>query len=280
MLEYKGIPFKRVDLLPVVGRGVLKAMRFPGVTIPSLRLDGRKITGSREISKALNEAVPEPPLFPVDPEEKAEVEEAERWGEEELSDAIRRILWTTVKRKGRRFASYLEGARIGVPHGLAVSTAAPVIAAENRIHGINDDVVRADLAALPGMLQQIDDWISEGVFGGSRPNAADFQIAAALRTGDDASGPAPGDRRAARRASWRSGSTRTTRATSRPVPAVRVARAAAGRSRRRAPRAASRPARRCLRRRARRARRSDSSRRAAPDRGRARAAAPARTAAR
>jgi glutathione S-transferase len=180
MLEHKGIPYKRVDLMPVMSRAALKAMGFPGVTIPSLRLDGRKITGSREISRALNQAVPEPPLFPVDPDDKAAVEAAERWGEEELSDAIRRILWNAVKRRRKALRSYLEGARIGLPHGLAVATAAPVIAAENRIHGISDDVVRADLAALPGMLQQIDDWISEGVLGGEQPNAADFQIAAAL----------------------------------------------------------------------------------------------------
>ena len=34
MLEQKGIAYKRVDLMPVVRKGVLKAMRFPGTTIP------------------------------------------------------------------------------------------------------------------------------------------------------------------------------------------------------------------------------------------------------
>jgi hypothetical protein len=34
--------------------------------------------------------------------------------------------------------------------------------------------VRRDLAALPGILQRIDDWIAEGVIGGEQPNAADF----------------------------------------------------------------------------------------------------------
>jgi glutathione S-transferase len=41
--------------------------------------------------------------------------------------------------------------------------------------------VRRDLAALPGILQRIDDWIAEGVIGGEQPNAADFQIAPTLR---------------------------------------------------------------------------------------------------
>jgi glutathione S-transferase len=180
MLEYKGIEYKRVDLMPVISRGLLRAMRFPGVTIPALKISGKRLTGSREISKQLNVLVPEPPLFPIDPAERAAVEEAERWGEEGLSDAIRRILWNTVKRQRKALRSYLEGARIGLPHGMAVATAGPFIAAENRIHGVNDDVVRADLAALPGMLQRVDDWIAEGVLGGEQPNAADFQIGAAL----------------------------------------------------------------------------------------------------
>jgi glutathione S-transferase len=181
MLDLKGIPFKRVDLMPVISRGVLKAMRFPGVTIPSLKLDDRKLTGSREISKALDEIKPEPPLFPADPEQRATVEEAEVWGEQILSDAVRRILWTAIKRDKQPLGTFAEGAKLGVPTGLAVATAAPIIAAELRIYGVTDDAVRADLAAFPGWLDRIDEWIAEGVLGGEPPNAADFQIAAALR---------------------------------------------------------------------------------------------------
>jgi glutathione S-transferase len=181
MLELKGVPFKRVDLMPVVSRGVLKAMRFPGVTIPSLRIDGRKLTGSRQIAKALDEVKPEPPLFPADPERRAAVEEAEVWGEKVLADAVRRILWNAIKRDKQPLRSYAEGARLGVPIGLAVATAAPIIAAEVRIHGVTDEAVKKDLASLPSWLNRIDEWIAEGLLGGEEPNAADFQIAAALR---------------------------------------------------------------------------------------------------
>jgi Glutathione S-transferase, N-terminal domain len=64
MLEHKSIPYKRIDLMPVVSRGILKLMRFPGVTVPSLKIDGRRITGSREIARELQRLRPEPPLFP------------------------------------------------------------------------------------------------------------------------------------------------------------------------------------------------------------------------
>ena len=67
MLELKGISYKRVDLMPVISRAALKLMRFPGVTIPALKIDGRRITGSLEISRVLDEIQPSPPLFPDDP---------------------------------------------------------------------------------------------------------------------------------------------------------------------------------------------------------------------
>jgi glutathione S-transferase len=180
MLEHKGIDYRRVDLMPVISRGVLKAMRFPGITVPSLRIDGRKITGSREISHALDQVRADPPLFPTDPAERVAVEDAERWGEEVLSDATRRILWSAIKRDRTPLRSYLGDARIGVPHGLAVATAAPIIAAEVRINDVTDDAVRADLAGLPSWLDRIDGWIADGLLGSDRPNAADFQIAAGL----------------------------------------------------------------------------------------------------
>ena len=180
MLEQKGIGYKRRDLMPVVSRGVLKVMRFPGVTVPSLRIDGRRITGSREISKALDEIKPEPPLFPKDPAQRVQVEDAERWGDEILQNAVRRILWNAIKRDRKPLRSFLDGAKIGVPHGMAVATAAPIIAAELRINDVTDSAVEADLAAFPGWLDRIDGWIEGGVLGGEPPNAADFQIAAVL----------------------------------------------------------------------------------------------------
>ena len=66
MLEAKGIPYKRVDLVPVVSKGVVRAAGFPGKTVPALKVEGRKVQGSREIARALDEITPDPPLFPSD----------------------------------------------------------------------------------------------------------------------------------------------------------------------------------------------------------------------
>jgi glutathione S-transferase len=181
MLELKGIPYRRIDLMPVISRGVLRAMRFPSNTVPSLAIGGRKLTGSREIARELDAIQPEPPLYPADPERRIAVEDAERWGEEVLQPAVRRILWNALKRDRAPLASYAEGAKLGVPIGIAVKTAAPIVAAASRMNRADDAAVRHDLASFPGWLKRIDDWIAEGVLGSDPPNAADLQIAASLR---------------------------------------------------------------------------------------------------
>ena len=181
MLELKGIQYRRVDLIPVVSRAVLRALRFPSYTVPSLALAETKVTGSRAIARELERRRPQPALFPSDPRSRAAVESAERWGEEVLQPAVRRILWNALKRNPAPLRSYAEGARLGVPTGIAVRTAAPIIVAEKRIHGAGDEAVRADLVALPGWLNRVDDWVAEGVLGSEPPNAADLQIAASIR---------------------------------------------------------------------------------------------------
>ena len=181
MLDHKGIPYRRTDLLPVVSWGVLRALRFPRVTVPAIVIDGRRIQGSREITRELERIRPEPPLFPADSDHRRAVEEVERFGDEDLQQRVRQILLWMLRKDAAPLRSYLEGARIGLPHGLGVKMAGPFLALDARSHEASDANVRHDLSILPGMLQRIDDWIAEGVLGGAQLNAADFQIAPSLR---------------------------------------------------------------------------------------------------
>jgi glutathione S-transferase len=181
MLDHKGIAYKRTDLLPVASWGVLRALGFPHVTVPAIKIDGRRTQGSTEITRELDRLIPQPPLFPADPEHRAAVEEAERFGDRDLQECVRQILLWAFKQNAAPLRSFMEGARIGLPHGLGVSMAGPFIAMDARAHNVGDDVVRDDLAALPDMLQRIDGWIAGGVLDGESLNAADFQLAASLR---------------------------------------------------------------------------------------------------
>jgi glutathione S-transferase len=181
MLEMKGVDYRRIDLVPVVSKGVLRAARFPNKTVPALRLHGQRIQGSREISHALDRLIPEPPLFPADPVERGKVEEAERWGDETLQAPARRILWNALRRDRGPLESFSQGAKLGVPLKVAMATAAPVVAMSARFNEATDENVKADLAALPGYLDRIDAWIADGVLGAEPPNAADLQISTSVR---------------------------------------------------------------------------------------------------
>src|ERR1700751_2891890 len=89
LFDHKGIDYKRTDLLPVVSWVVLKTLRFPEVTVPAAKIDGERVQGTRAIARELERRKPEPPLFPADAERRRVVEEAERFGDEDLQQRVR-----------------------------------------------------------------------------------------------------------------------------------------------------------------------------------------------
>ncbi len=181
MLAHKGIPYTRVDLLPGVSRYALRALRFPEGTVPAMVIDGRRLQRSRTIAQELDRLQPEPPLFPADLKQRDAVLELERFGDEELQSTVRTILIWAARRSPSSRLSYLEEARLGLPHGLAAKTGGPLVALAARLNDATDENARAALAALPAQLQKIDDEIAAGVIDGEQLNAADYQIGASVR---------------------------------------------------------------------------------------------------
>ena len=181
MLEHKGIDYRRVDLLPAIHKPLLRILRFADTTVPALRLGQRRLQSTLTISRALERLRPEPPLFPASEAIHAAVEDAERWGEAVLQPVPRRLSWWAFARDRASLRSFAAGASLHVPLGLAIRTAAPIIAAERRINAASDDAVRADLATLPAMLDRVEELLEAGPLGGETLNAADYQIATSLR---------------------------------------------------------------------------------------------------
>jgi glutathione S-transferase len=188
MLERKGIGFDRYDLVPGLHRFVLRRA-FPGGTVPAMVLDGQRLQGSRVISRALDALAPEPRLFPGSSQRRAAVEQAELWGDLVLQPVVRRLAWAALKRDRSTIRGFLEDARLGLPTGLSVALAGPVVALSARLNRAGDRSARRDLAALPRLLDRVDELIAEGVLAGDRGgpagdgalNAADFQIAPTVR---------------------------------------------------------------------------------------------------
>ena len=181
MLEHKGISYDLVDLPTMLCRPYLRALGFPGPTVPAVKLGERKVQTTRGLARALDEVQPDPPLFPADPEARAAVEEAERWGDEVLQPVPRRLSYSLLSRDRSGMASFIERPLLGVPPNVIAKTARPILAIGARVNQASDDAARKDIAALPGMLDHVDGLLADGVIGGEAPNAADLQIATSVR---------------------------------------------------------------------------------------------------
>jgi glutathione S-transferase len=181
MLDRKGIPYRRIDLLPAVHRLLLRALGYPGITVPALRLDGIRLQGTRTISRALDALQPDPPLFPHDPDRRVRAEEAEAWGDEVLQSAARRLAWAALRRDHSTVDTFLAGGHLPIPTPVAVATSGPLIALSAHLNHATDHAARQDLERLPAMLDRVEAWLEEGVLGGLTPNAASFQVAPSIR---------------------------------------------------------------------------------------------------
>jgi glutathione S-transferase len=179
MLESKGLDYKAIWLLPGMHPVLLRTRGFRGGTVPAIKIDGRKVQESRAISRELEKIRPEPPLFPADPQQRLEVEEAERWGDEVLQDVPRRIVrWMSVHRPETRVMIARE---IGVPlPRFAAWINAPTARyMANKVE--SDREIQNAIGAVGEVLDHVDELIEQGVIGGEVPNAADFQIATSVR---------------------------------------------------------------------------------------------------
>jgi glutathione S-transferase len=181
MLERKGLEHKTVWLLPGLWPFLLRTRGFRGGTVPAMKIDGRRVQGSRAISRVLEELKPDPPLFPADPESRLEVEEAERWGDEVLQDVPRRIVrWLSVRRPETK-VMIAKDVGMPLPRVAAFVNTPAARHLANKVDAMNDDVVRRAVAQVPEVLDHVDELIDRAVIGGEEPNAADFQIASSVR---------------------------------------------------------------------------------------------------
>jgi glutathione S-transferase len=177
-LSMKQLDYSVVEWPPPLHAPLQKVM-FGARTVPALRIDGEKISGSRAIMQRLDELVPEPPLYTHDPERRAAVEEADRWGDEVFQPVARELIWAGFLRSPGAMIGYSEHSRLRLPAPV-VRLNAPLIARMGaRLNRTNAEVARGAMGALPAQLDKIDAWIGDGVLGDA--SAADLQIASTVR---------------------------------------------------------------------------------------------------
>src|SRR3954470_7230860 len=179
MLDHKGIDYDLVNFPPLTQPVALRIAGFRGRKVPALKLDGRKLQGSKEIARALEELKPDPPLFPDD--RRAAVEEAEAWGERELQPLPRRFFrWGLAARPDFRRDVVKNVAKMPAP-GVASALMVPQVRYFQYVSRASDDYTREGVQKLPELIDHVDELIAEGTIGRpDEPNAADFQIASTI----------------------------------------------------------------------------------------------------
>jgi glutathione S-transferase len=202
MLEHKQVPYRRVDIVTLLHPLVVRLRGFDAGgqtrnaggrrtfglrmgdrlgTVPALAADGRRISTNHGIARFLDEHHPEPSLFPADPEQRAAVEEAERWANETLQMAARRIPGAAGVRDPAAFSRSAGDGRLGyLLYRRALTRRLIVPRILSGVFAASPAAERELLAELPAMLDRIDAWIADGVLGGTQLNAADFMIAPSL----------------------------------------------------------------------------------------------------
>jgi glutathione S-transferase len=181
MLDLKGVEYEVVDVVPLNQRIHLRLAGFYGGTVPALKIDGQRIQGSRQIARTLDERWPEPRLFPADPSLRARVEEAERWGEEQLQPIPRRLFRYGVARNPQLRQQVIRAQRLPIPAQAirpALEWYVRTVEADGR--RATEAGVRADLAALPALLDHVDRLLADGTLTLDPPNAATLQIMASV----------------------------------------------------------------------------------------------------
>lgn len=139
-LEHKGVDHGRRSILPGSHIPIALALtRGAQPTLPVLTLAGRHIGDSTEIIAALESAYPEPPLYPLDAEERARAIELEEWFDEHLGPHSRLLPFYELIQEPELFA---EVAAESVPGPLG--RAKPVVGAYARAYtsirwGANSD---------------------------------------------------------------------------------------------------------------------------------------------
>lgn len=180
MVAYKRMPHRLVRLMPGLHPLLVRCAGFDGFTVPALEHDGRRLQGSRSISRYLDEVQPEPPLFPTESGERARVEEAERWGEQVLQPVPRRLFrYLLLTSDAARQWMGTEIMHLPAPRILVVFFM-PVIRRLASISRADAPRVREDIARLPELLDHVDGLMADGTIGREQPNAADFQILASV----------------------------------------------------------------------------------------------------
>ena len=164
-LEMKGLAYEKVELQ--LGQHPTQVPEIYGeghVTVPAMMAGDEQFNDSRSIMVKIEELAPEPPLYPADIAEA--VREAERWGDEVLQGAARRLVWGAMHFRPEAMGTYGGG---GPLDASGTDFAIKSLRGFWKYLGITAEKLASDLEQLPGQLNKVDELVAEGTIGGEPP---------------------------------------------------------------------------------------------------------------
>jgi glutathione S-transferase len=175
-LRLKGLEYEKVEF--GAGKHIEPMTELYGsYTVPGLLVGDEPVHGSNPIMERLEQLAPgAPSLYPADRAEA--VREAAAWGDENLQDLGRRLPWGSLYFRPEALGTFAPGGAPLDPAG--TDYAIRFVRGTLKYHKMTMVMVAQDLQNLPGFLDQVDAYVSDGVLAGETPNAADFQIGATL----------------------------------------------------------------------------------------------------
>lgn len=180
-LDWKGV--RHVRRAPQPGLHSLKARRLTGAsTLPILELEGRAIGDSTRIIAELEDRFPEPPLYPADPDERAQALEAEEFFDEHVAPDVRRLVFFHVLRSPGAATAMAHISHAGRLQSGALRLALPLVRLDTRRrYGVEEERVSGALERIRAGLERIEAAAGRGGYlVGNRFSVADLTAAALL----------------------------------------------------------------------------------------------------
>lgn len=176
LLDHAGVPYRTRLVPPGLHAGLVPLAGFRGRTVPAMRIGRERVLGSRAISHAVAERVPEAKLLPAGAAERRRVLEAEALGEG-LQKLARRVMYVLAQRDPSLLRPLVDQTYSMLPGPARAAVVRALIPAASHGHAARADRIDEYVDEIATLLDRFDSLVEAGVVAGEHPNVADFQIA-------------------------------------------------------------------------------------------------------
>lgn len=177
ILDYKGLPYRKVEVTPGVGQ--LDLYRMSGQRqVPVLKDGATVIADSTAIALYLEQTYPDRPIIPTDPQQRALCLLLEEWADESIGPSARKVMLGTFSRDPAFRSAILPSSAPGFLKSIVEAVPREALDVLSLGAGLGPDVVQAARKAMQQNLESLSVLLANQPYlVGDRPTLADFAVA-------------------------------------------------------------------------------------------------------